>query len=210
MQTPDAASELFGTALASAEAYVAMLATRGVEWGLIGPRETERLWERHVLNSLAVSRFVGDGASVADVGSGAGLPGIPLALARPDLWVTLIEPLERRASFLALAIDELNLGERVRVVRARAEEHKARYDVVTCRAVAPLEKLLKWTVPLFQPGGRLVAHSVTADSDVVLLQAYRDFGGELTRLSVENAEPLGRFTSFKPLRTVTSWAAIKG
>lgn len=137
--------------------YVDLLAGRGVEWGLIGPHETVRLWERHVLNSLAVSGFIGQDATVVDVGSGAGLPGIPLALARPDLLLTLLEPLERRAKFLTLAVDELGLGDRVRVVRDRAEYHAGRYHVATCRAVAPLSRLLGWTLPLFSPGGSLVA-----------------------------------------------------
>lgn len=152
-----AASELFGDALPRAERYVELLANEGVEWGLIGPRETERLWERHVLNSLAVLDAVGAGERVVDVGSGAGLPGIPLALARPGLAITLLEPLERRVRFLELCVAELELAGRVRVVRGRAEEHRERYDVVTCRAVAPLTRLLAWTRPLFYPSGRLVA-----------------------------------------------------
>lgn len=154
---PAAAAELFSDALAAAEQYVGILATRGVEWGLIGPRELDRLWERHVLNSVAVEDAVPDGAFVVDVGSGAGLPGIPLALARPDARVTLLEPLERRAKFLTVTVDELGLAEQVRVVRGRAEDHRELYDVVTCRAVAPLPRLLAWTQHLFVPGGRLVA-----------------------------------------------------
>jgi 16S rRNA (guanine527-N7)-methyltransferase len=165
--TPDVAAELFGPTLETAEQYAAILATRGVEWGLIGPREAERLWERHVLNSLAVSGFVPHGASVVDVGSGAGLPGIPLALGRPDVRVTLLEPLERRAHFLTLAVDELGLGEQVRVIRDRAETHKALYDVVTCRAVSALPKLLTWTMHLFYPDGRLVALKGASASDEV-------------------------------------------
>lgn len=154
---PAAAAELFSDALGAAEQYVGILATRGVEWGLIGPRELDRLWERHVLNSVAVEDAVPDGAFVVDVGSGAGLPGIPLALARPDARVTLLEPLERRAKFLTLTVDELGLAEQVRVVRGRAEDHRELYDVVACRAVAPLPRLLAWTQHLFVPGGRLVA-----------------------------------------------------
>jgi len=154
---PPFASDAFGAALPTAERYADLLVTRGVEWGLLGPREAERVWERHVLNSLAVSRDVPQGACVVDVGSGAGLPGIPLALARPDLRVTLLEPLERRAAFLQAAVDELGLAERVRVVRGRAETHPELYDVVVCRAVAPLSRLLGWTASLFLPGGRLVA-----------------------------------------------------
>lgn len=164
---PAAAATLFGEALPGAERYIDILATRGVEWGLIGPRESGRLWERHVLNSLAVTGFVPADATVVDVGSGAGLPGIPLALARPDLVVTLLEPLERRAGFLTLAVEELGLGDRVRVVRDRAETHGGFYEVATCRAVAGLGKLLGWTAPLFAPGGRLVAlKGASAASDL--------------------------------------------
>jgi 16S rRNA (guanine527-N7)-methyltransferase len=150
-------SELYGGALSTIEAYVSVLATRGVEWGLIGPREVPRLWERHVLNSVAIAGLIGAGATVADVGSGAGLPGIPLAVLRPDLDVVLLEPKVRRADFLTQAVDELGLGDRVRVIRARAEEHRATYDVVTCRAVAPLAQLLGWTSRLFLPDGELLA-----------------------------------------------------
>ncbi|WP_040159249.1 16S rRNA (guanine(527)-N(7))-methyltransferase RsmG [Nigerium massiliense] len=154
---PAAAAVVFSDALEQAEQYASILASRGIEWGLIGPREGDKLWERHLLNSVAVSPSIHDDALVVDVGSGAGLPGIPLALMRPDLRVTLLEPLERRAHFLTLAVDELGIGDRVRVVRERAEEHRQLYDVATCRAVAPVTKLLAWTTHLFSPGGRLVA-----------------------------------------------------
>ena len=137
--------------------YVDILASRGIDWGLIGPRERDRLWERHVLNSVALGSRMPSGATVVDVGSGAGLPGIPLAIQRPDLSVTLLEPLLRRANFLNLAVDELELADRVQVVRGRAEEHRSRYDIVTCRAVAPLPRLLGWCLPLVAPGGRLIA-----------------------------------------------------
>lgn len=126
--------------------YHALLAGRGVEWGLIGPREVDRLWERHILNSVALADLMPEGSTVVDVGSGAGLPGIPLALARPDLRITLLEPLQRRADFLVSAVDEFGVD--VDVVRARAEEHRVRYDVVTGRAVAPLTKLIGWCLPL--------------------------------------------------------------
>lgn len=157
MPTPDAARAVFGDRVALAERYVEILATRGVEWGLIGPREADRLWDRHVLNSVAVAHEIPHGATVCDVGSGAGLPGIPLALAREDLAVTLLEPLLRRATFLTEVVEELALSNPMRVVRARAEDHLERYDVVTCRAVAPLERLFGWTAPLFLPAGTLVA-----------------------------------------------------
>jgi 16S rRNA (guanine527-N7)-methyltransferase len=165
--TPVAVSELYGEALGTIESYVSVLATRGVEWGLIGPREVPRLWERHVLNSVAIAGLIGAGATVADVGSGAGLPGIPLAVLRPDLDVVLLEPKVRRADFLTQTIDELGLGDRVRVVRARAEEHRATYDVVTCRAVAPLGQLLGWTSRLFLPDGELLALKGASAADEV-------------------------------------------
>lgn len=137
--------------------YVDILADRGIAWGLIGPREADRLWDRHVLNSVAMADLVPHGASVIDVGSGAGLPGIPLAIRRPDLEITLLEPLLRRSNFLTEAVDELRLAHRVRVVRARAEDHDGQYDIVTARAVAPLPRLLTWCVPLMGSAGELLA-----------------------------------------------------
>lgn len=127
--------------------YHDLLAGRGVDWGLIGPHERDRLWDRHVLNSVALADLLPRGVSMIDVGSGAGLPGIPLALARPDLRIVLLEPLQRRADFLELAVEELAL-DAVDVVRARAEDHRERYDTVTGRAVAPLKKLVPWTAHL--------------------------------------------------------------
>jgi 16S rRNA (guanine527-N7)-methyltransferase len=152
----DLAREVF-TDFQRINQYVDILADRGIAWGLIGPRETGRLWDRHVLNSVAMADLVADGATVIDVGSGAGLPGIPLAIRRPDLTVTLLEPLLRRANFLTEAVADLELGDRVRVVRARAEDHDGRYDVVTARAVAPLPRLLTWCLPLMGSTGELLA-----------------------------------------------------
>lgn len=137
--------------------YVDILLDRGIAWGLIGPREQDRIWDRHVLNSVAMADLVAEGSSVIDVGSGAGLPGIPLAIRRPDLRVTLLEPLLRRYNFLTQAVDELGLGDRVEVVRARAEDHEGSYDVVTARAVAPLPRLLTWCLPLMAREGELLA-----------------------------------------------------
>ena len=139
--------------------YVDILASRGIEWGLIGPREGDKLWSRHVANSLALIDVIPEGVTVADVGSGAGLPGLPLAIARPDLRITLVEPLQRRVDFLQLALEELGLEDRVTLLRARSEDHSptSNYDVVTCRAVAPLTKLLAWTSHLFLPDRELVA-----------------------------------------------------
>ena len=149
--------QVFGPALESVSRYVDILSTRGIEWGLIGPREGDRLWERHVLNSVAPVELLPVGATVADVGSGAGLPGIPLALLRPDLRIALVEPLLRRATFLTQAVDELDLGDRVTVVRARAEDHDGRYDVVVSRALAPLPRLVAWCDPLRHPDGQVLA-----------------------------------------------------
>ncbi|MGV0837090.1 16S rRNA (guanine(527)-N(7))-methyltransferase RsmG [Mycolicibacterium thermoresistibile] len=157
---PPAAARLFGAALDRAERYAAILAGAGVEWGLLGPREVDRIWERHVLNSAAVAELPGHGERVADIGSGAGLPGIPLALARPDLHITLVEPLLRRSDFLSGVVAELELD--VDVVRGRAEERAVRervgeMDAVTSRAVAALDKLARWSIPLLKPGGRMLA-----------------------------------------------------
>lgn len=154
---PGAALALFGDRISAAERYVAHLATTGVDWGLIGPREVPRLWERHVLNCAVLAELLPDEATVIDVGSGAGLPGIPLALARPDARITLVEPLERRCAWLHRVIDDLGLP--ITVARARAEEVAGHLtaDVVTARAVAALPKLARWLVPLLGPGGVVLA-----------------------------------------------------
>ena len=191
---PPAVGELYGEALGTIEAYVSVLATRGVEWGLLGPREVPRLWERHVLNSVAIAGLIPSGATVVDVGSGAGLPGIPLAILRPDLDIVLLEPALRRADFLTQALEELDLGERVRLVRARAEEHKHTYDVVTARAVAKLGQLIGWTSRLFLPDGVLLAMkgSSAADEVTASRRELTRAGAGATVLTVrahEEAEP---------------------
>jgi len=157
--TPDLARRAFSSdRLPLVERYVELLATAGVQRGLIGPREAPRLWERHVLNCLAVAEAVADDSTLADLGSGAGLPGLVLAIGRPDLRVTLVEPLQRRTIFLDEVVEELGL-EQVRVVRGRAEELHGveRFDVVTARALAPLSRLLGWAMPLVAPTGVLLA-----------------------------------------------------
>lgn len=158
---------VFGSASDTISRYVDILASRGIDWGLIGPREADRLWQRHILNSVALARLIPEGASVVDVGSGAGLPGIPLAVLRADLDVVLLEPLLRRFNFLTLAVDELGLAARVRAVRGRAEDYPERHDIVTCRAVAPLPRLLDWCLPLVARGGRLVALKGSSAADEV-------------------------------------------
>jgi 16S rRNA (guanine527-N7)-methyltransferase len=157
---PPGASAVFGDRVDLAWRYADLLAGPGVEWGLIGPREVERLWDRHILNSAAVAELIEDGARVVDVGSGAGLPGIPLAITRPDLRVALLEPMLRRTEFLKTAVDVLGIS--VAVVRGRAEEPAVREqladaDVVLSRAVASLDKLTRWCLPLLRPGGRMLA-----------------------------------------------------
>jgi len=154
------AARVFGAALPVAERYVARLAGDGVVRGLIGPREVPRLWERHVLNSAALAEAVPAGVRVVDVGSGAGLPGIPLGLARPDLTLTLVEPMARRVEFLEQTVAALEAP--WRVVRGRAEERSVvrtvgPVDVVTARAVAPLPRLVSWCRGLLRPGAQLIA-----------------------------------------------------
>jgi 16S rRNA (guanine527-N7)-methyltransferase len=155
-----AAQAVFGDRYPLAERYAALLAGSGVDRGLIGPREADRLWERHLLNSAALGELVPEGARVLDIGSGAGLPGIPLALARPDLVIVLLEPMARRVVWLQEVLAVLGLA--VSVHRGRAEDPRIRdecggNDVVTARAVAPLGRLAGWSLPLVAPGGRLLA-----------------------------------------------------
>jgi 16S rRNA (guanine527-N7)-methyltransferase len=134
-------------------AFAQFLTTAGIERGLIGPREGERIWERHIFNCLPVTQLLPQNASLFDIGSGAGLPGIVIALARPDLKVTLIEPLERRVEFLKEATEGLG----IEVIRGRAQDVKKSADYVTARAVAPLEKLKKISWHMVKTGGALLA-----------------------------------------------------
>ena len=153
-----AATAIFGDRLPLAQRYVEHLATTGIERGLIGPREVPRLWVRHVLNCAAVQEYIAEGASVADVGSGAGLPGLCLAIARPDLSITLIEPLERRVIWLHEVVEDLGL-ENVKILRSRAEQAIGQVDadVVTARAVSALVGLVDITLPILRGTGELLA-----------------------------------------------------
>lgn len=155
---PEEAREVFGERFLEAVRYAELLADIGVTRGLIGPREVPRLWERHLLNCAVLSEVVPEGVTVCDVGSGAGLPGIPLALTRPDLRITLLEPLLRRTNFLQEVVELLGL-DHVTVVRGRAEEVLGKLPpmhVVTARAVAPLDRLAGWGVPLLRPYGEML------------------------------------------------------
>jgi 16S rRNA (guanine527-N7)-methyltransferase len=161
---------LFGERLTLAQRYAEHLASTGVERGLIGPREAPIVWERHILNCAVVADLVPDAARLVDVGSGAGLPGIPLALARPDLEIVLVEPLARRVEWLREVVEDLGLA--VEIERGRAEDPSVRRrwegaDVVTARAVAPLHRLAAWCLPLLRVGGMMLAvKGATAHDEV--------------------------------------------
>lgn len=191
-ETP-ALEERWGFAVPALKRYEERLATVGLERGLIGPREVERLWERHVLNSAVLEACVPTNADVIDVGSGAGLPGIPLALVRPDLHVTLLEPLLRRSVFLEETVADLGLQDRVQVVRGRAEDKLvAPAQIVTARAVAALDKLVGWCWPLVAPGGAIVA-----------------LKGERAQQEIEEAAPkLKKLGLTATIRTVGNTTAV--
>jgi 16S rRNA (guanine527-N7)-methyltransferase len=157
---PDAAHIVFGSRLDLAQQYAELLAGAAVEWGILGPHEIDRIWERHLLNCGAVAELLQPGERVADIGSGAGLPGLPLVIAKPGLRVVLIESLLRRTEFLRMAVSELGLD--VEVARGRAEDPAVRQsvgarDAVVSRAVATLDKVTRWSFALLEPGGRMLA-----------------------------------------------------
>ncbi len=176
----DAARKVFGDRLDLARRYVEHLATSGMERGLLGPREVPRLWSRHVLNCAVVAELIPSGARVADVGSGAGLPGLCLAIARPDLSMTLIEPLERRVVWLNEVVDDLGL-ENVRVLRGRAEQVLDEVDVdfATARAVSALGGLAGLTIPLLHGHGQVLAiKGRSAEEEITkAAKAIRKLGG---------------------------------
>jgi 16S rRNA (guanine527-N7)-methyltransferase len=184
---PPEAADVFGGALDQARRYAEMLATDGVTRGLIGPRETERLWDRHLLNCAVVSELLPERGVLVDIGSGAGLPGVVLAMLRPSLRVILLEPLLRRSVFLEECVAELALSNAT-VLRARAEDKAAAHieaDVATARAVAPLDRLAGWAVRLLRPDGQLLAiKGQSADEEITAAQPV------LSRLGVRSAEVL--------------------
>lgn len=186
IEPPAAAAVVFGDRLDLARRYYVALAGAGVERGLIGPREVPRLWDRHILNCAVIGELIPQESTVVDIGSGAGLPGIPLAIARPDLRITLVEPLLRRTVFLAEFIEAAGLD--VTVVRGRAEQPGVKKeaggaDVVTSRAVAPLAKLAGWSMPLVRDHGRMLA--LKGISAIEELERDRD---ELTKAGAGHAE----------------------
>jgi 16S rRNA (guanine527-N7)-methyltransferase len=175
---PVVAAEVFAPSrVRLLERYAALLATEGVVRGLIGPREVPRLWDRHLINCGLVAPWIPEKVTVADLGSGAGLPGLVLAIARPDLEVTLVEPMARRVAFLERARTELSL-DNVEVVRTRAEQWRGspQFDVVTARALAPLSRLLAWGLPLVSADGCLLAMKGSSAATEIL-----EAGADLAR-----------------------------
>ena len=187
------AARIFGDNLARAERYHDLLATTGTTRGFIGPRETPKLWDRHILNCAVLGEAIATGLTVADIGSGAGLP---LAIARPDLTIYLVEPLLKRSTFLTEVVRELGL-ENVTVIRGRAEEREVKaalglVDVVTSRAVAPLGKLAGWSLPLVKPGGHMLAMKGASVYDELArdrVEIRKAGGGTATIFTVGNDLP---------------------
>ncbi|MCU6480780.1 16S rRNA (guanine(527)-N(7))-methyltransferase RsmG [Arthrobacter sp. A2-55] len=193
-----AAGRIFGDRLELARRYVGHLATSGIERGLIGPREVPRLWNRHVLNCAVVAELIDHGAKVADVGSGAGLPGLCLAIARPDLYLTLIEPLERRVTWLEEVVMDLGL-DNVEIIRSRAEAAvgKVECSVVTARAVSALNTLLPLTIPLLGGHGELLAIKGRSAAEEIdkAAKVIKKLGGVQTDVLVAGAEILAEPTT---------------
>jgi len=153
---PDIAKEIFGEHLNTAVLYAEKLANDSDTYGLLGPRELDKLWSRHILNSAVVAARLSPGDNVADIGSGAGLPGLPMAIVRPDCRFTLVEPMERRSDWLKETAKHLGLSN-VRVFRARGEDLDPQFNVVTARAVAAMPKLIRFAAPSLLPGGKIIA-----------------------------------------------------
>ena len=175
----------FGENQGKIQAFANLLKTTGIEHGLIGPKEGDRIWERHIANCIPITTIIPKGVRLADIGSGAGLPGVVIALARPDLKVTLIEPLQRRVDFLNQVIAELELP--IKVVRGRAEAVKMQFEVVTARAVAPLEKLIQISWHMIPKGGCLLAiKGESAAAELAATKLKKGSTAKLLEISLPN------------------------
>ena len=203
---PDTAASVFGAALPAAVTYAGILATRGVEQGLIGPHEVPRLWGRHLLNCAVVAELIEPRpATLLDLGSGAGLPGLVLAMVLPGTAVTLLEPMERRCRFLAECTAELGLAN-VTVLRGRAEDVTIRTDVVTARAVAPLPRLAELAMGVVRPGG-----TVLAIKGRTAAEELRAAGPVLRRLGARDARVVRAGQGkVDPATTVVRFSARRG
>jgi 16S rRNA (guanine527-N7)-methyltransferase len=175
--------------------YAELLSSTGIERGLIGPKEGDRIWERHIANCIPITTIIPQGVRVVDIGSGAGLPGIVIALARPDLKVTLIEPLQRRVDFLNEVVAELALE--VEVIRGRAERVKKQFEIVTARAVAPLEKLIQISWHMIPRGGSLMAiKGESAADEIIATTLKKGSTAQLHEISLPNL-PIARVIEVK-------------
>jgi 16S rRNA (guanine527-N7)-methyltransferase len=175
--------------------YAQFLAGAGIERGLIGPKEGDRIWERHIANCIPITTIIPQGVRVVDIGSGAGLPGVVIALARPDLKVSLVEPLQRRVDFLNEIVAELGLD--IEVIRGRAERVKKQFEVVTARAVAPLEKLINISWHMIPKGGSLMAMKGESAADEILVTTLKKgAAAQLHEISLPNL-PIARVIQVK-------------
>ncbi|MFM8868984.1 MAG: 16S rRNA (guanine(527)-N(7))-methyltransferase RsmG [Candidatus Nanopelagicus sp.] len=176
---------LFGQNQEKIQSFATLLKTQGIERGLIGPKEADRIWERHIANCIPITTLIKEGVRLADIGSGAGLPGVVIALARADLKVTLIEPLQRRVDFLFEVIDQLEIP--VEVIRGRAETTKKQFEVVTARAVAPLEKLIQISWHMILKGGHLLAiKGESAQDELAATKLKKGATAKLHEISLPN------------------------
>ena len=182
--------QALGPGFTQVSKFADILAQDGVRLGLIGPREVERIWDRHILNCAALTELIEDGQSIIDIGSGAGLPGIVLAILKPNSKVTLIEPMQRRTDFLTQVKTDLGLTN-VEIIRGRAEGQKVTAQIVTSRAVAPLDKLLAWSWPLVENGGKVLA-----------------IKGEKAQEELENAQKVTSFLKDSPATITTCGLAL--
>jgi 16S rRNA (guanine527-N7)-methyltransferase len=224
-QVPASAAAVFGARLALAERFATALVTDGVVRGVIGPREPARIWSRHLLNCAVVTDLFPESARVVDVGSGAGLPGIAMAIRRPDLRVDLIEPLQRRVDFLTDVIESLDLRDQIRIGRGRAEDRQVNAefgsaDWVTARAVAPLDRLVRWCLPLLaEDGGLALIKGATAAEEIaqhrLALERAGGIGASVTACGTGLIDPPASVVTIRraarqPARRAKPRAARKG